>query len=203
MRSPPRRPDRRDEANDMRVSWITRPLLAILLLAVALVVVSGLLELTSAVRLASSHAAVEAGLVTGTVQRELARALADAPDASLAALVDDARLRETLRDGVARAPSIVDVAVLAPDGIVGRPHAARTGRNRAERAPAPAGDSRLRPLARGCSGACGGRPRSIRWKPSCVEAMSPSPPSACRSPDRSSGRRFARRRGAAWRRRSS
>jgi signal transduction histidine kinase len=100
----------------MRISWITRPLLAILLLAVALVVVSGILELTSAVRLASSHAAVEAGLVAGTVQRELTRALIDAPDTSLAALGDDARVRETLRDGLARAPSIVDVAVLDPEG---------------------------------------------------------------------------------------
>ena len=100
----------------MRISWITRPLLAILLLAVALVVVSGILELTSAVRLASSHAAVEAGLVAGTVQRELARALIDAPDTSIAALGGDARVRETLRDGVARAPSIVEVAVLDPEG---------------------------------------------------------------------------------------
>lgn len=100
----------------MRISWITRPLLAILLLAVALVVVSGILELTGAVRLASSQAAVEAGLVTGAVQRELARALTDAPDTSLAALGDDARVRQTLRDGVARAPSIVDVAVLDPRG---------------------------------------------------------------------------------------
>jgi signal transduction histidine kinase len=100
----------------MRVFSITRPLVAILLLAMALVVVSGMLELTSAVRLAASQAAVEAGLVARSVQRELARELVDSPDPSLETLGEDVRLRETLRDGIAWAPSIVDIAVIDPEG---------------------------------------------------------------------------------------
>jgi signal transduction histidine kinase len=101
----------------MRFSWLTRPVLAVLLLALVLVTVSGLLELVSAVRLAASHAAVEAGLVAGSVQRELRRRAAGSPSDSSQAFSDSARIHEALMDGLARAPSILYVAVLDPTGV--------------------------------------------------------------------------------------
>jgi signal transduction histidine kinase len=100
------------------VGWITRPLAAVLLLAIVLVLVSGLLELTAAVRMAAGQASVEAAMVTGSVQREIGRMVTSARLDSLRSPVTDVGLQEALMDGLARAPSVLHVAVLSPDGRV-------------------------------------------------------------------------------------
>ena len=102
----------------MRTLSISRPVFAVLLLAAVLVGVSGVLELSGAVRQAASQAGVEADLVIGSVQRELERLAARDPTASLETLAGDAGLRQTLMDGVARAPSVVGVAVCDPSGSI-------------------------------------------------------------------------------------
>jgi signal transduction histidine kinase len=102
----------------VRLFRLTRPFLALLLLALVLVAVSGLLELSGSVRLAVSQAAVEAGLISGSVQQELGRLASAAPGDSLNALCRDPRLREVMMNGLARAPSVLYIAVLDPVGRV-------------------------------------------------------------------------------------
>ena len=101
----------------MKAVWLSRQLLTLLLLAVVLVLVSGFLELISAVRLSSRQARVEATLVSGAVRSQLAElARTHSPD-SLRAIGRDARLQTTLRDALVLAPSVARVGVSAPDGV--------------------------------------------------------------------------------------
>jgi signal transduction histidine kinase len=102
----------------VRRSWVTRQVLALALLATLLVVVSGFLELTRSVHLAFHQSKVEAGLVTGGVRRTLARLAAERPEASLHAIAADTRLQTVLTDAIALAPSVLAVALVAPDGTV-------------------------------------------------------------------------------------
>ncbi len=102
----------------MRRVPITRPALAMLILAMILVLVSGLLELNGAMLQAASHAGVEAALVNRSVQRELERLASREPAASLESIAGDAALRQVLMDGIARAPSLVGIAVCSPSGLI-------------------------------------------------------------------------------------
>jgi signal transduction histidine kinase len=110
--------ERNEFSAALRFTWPTRPLLAFLLLAIVLVMVSGTLELTSAVRQAAGQAAVEARLVTGNVQRVLAWLASTSPPDSLQRMARDPRLQEVLMDGLGLAPSVLHVAVLDPAGVV-------------------------------------------------------------------------------------
>ncbi|MCA9727765.1 MAG: HAMP domain-containing histidine kinase [Candidatus Eisenbacteria bacterium] len=101
----------------MRPHWVRRQLVTLLFLAVVLVLVSGFLELVSAVRLSTRQARVEASLVTGFVRGQLSvLAAAYSPD-SLRAIGRDPRLESTLRDALVLAPSVARVGIADPEGI--------------------------------------------------------------------------------------
>ncbi len=100
----------------MRLNSQGRSLLVLPLLALLLVAVSGLVVLTDAVVLGCRQARVEAGLVTGSVRRQLAQSLVAAPPDSLPAWSRDARLRDVFTDGLALAPSVLSVAVIDTTG---------------------------------------------------------------------------------------
>lgn len=102
----------------LRFTWIPRTLLAVLLLSVVLVTVSGLLELSSSVRLAAAQGRSEASLVTRSVVRELGRLAGERPAAPLDSLCAAPSLQEVMRDALALAPSILHVAIETPEGVV-------------------------------------------------------------------------------------
>ncbi|MFN8547035.1 MAG: ATP-binding protein [Candidatus Eisenbacteria bacterium] len=102
----------------MRASWVGRQILALILLAVLLVVVSGFLGLIVAVRLATHQARVEGELVSGAVTSELSRFAGEASGRSLDEIASDPRFDRVLRDAIVHAPSVLSVAILSPDGHV-------------------------------------------------------------------------------------
>ncbi len=102
----------------MRASWVSRQIASVLLVGVVLVVVSGFLELTGAVRQAARQARVEADLVTGSVMRELSRIVAEPGPHPVEELGQDPRLRAVMVDAAAPAPSVLRVSLLSPAGIV-------------------------------------------------------------------------------------
>lgn len=90
---------------------------AVVLVAALLVVVSGLLELGSVVRLATERAATECELITHTIRRQLDFLAAERPFADLAELGRDPRLAMVLSDAIAHAPSALHVAVCDTAGV--------------------------------------------------------------------------------------
>lgn len=102
----------------MRTSWVSRQVVAILLLGIVLVLVSGFLELTGAVRQSARQARVEADLVSGSVVREITRIVSEPGLHPLDTLAVDPRLQSTLQDAVVLAPSVLRVVLLSPDGII-------------------------------------------------------------------------------------
>ena len=102
----------------MRLSWATRQVIAILLLAVILVLVSGFLELVGAVRQAARQANVEADLVAGNVRRQLTEVAAERGLRSAAEVAADPRVGRVLMDALGQAPSVLSASVLSPHGIV-------------------------------------------------------------------------------------
>jgi len=100
----------------MRVKLVVISLLTLPLLAVVLVAVSALLELTSAVRLGTRQARVEAGLVAAMARDELARSAAESQPGSAAARGGALALHEVLVEGPALAPSVLSVAVVDTSG---------------------------------------------------------------------------------------
>ncbi len=102
----------------MRGSWVGRLIVALLLLAVVLVAVSGFLELIGAVRQATQQAQVEAGLVAGNVLRQLDRIGASGGSRAIEDFGSDPGLQDVLLDALVLAPSMLHVAVIAPSGAV-------------------------------------------------------------------------------------
>lgn len=90
---------------------------AVVLVAALLIVVSGLLELGSVVRLATERAATECELITHTIRRQLDFLAAERPFADLADLGRDPRLAMVLSDAIAHAPSALHVAVCDTAGV--------------------------------------------------------------------------------------
>jgi signal transduction histidine kinase len=101
----------------VKTLWVRRQLVTLLLLAVVLVLVSGFLELVSAVRLSARQARVEATLVSGAVQRQLAVLVGTYSPDSLRAIGRDPRLESILRDALVLAPSVARVGVSDPNGV--------------------------------------------------------------------------------------
>ncbi len=102
----------------MRISWVGRQIVAILLLAIILVAVSGFLELIGAVRQSTQQAQVEASLVAGNVLRQLERIAASGGGRSIEQVGSDPSLQGVLIDALVLAPSMLHVSVIAPSGIV-------------------------------------------------------------------------------------
>ena len=100
----------------MTLGWGARQLLAFVSLAVLLVLVAGFLELTSAVRLGTRQAMIEAELVAGSVRRELAWFISSSPGVDVEDAAHSAGVRSALEDAIVLAPSIISVAVLSPSG---------------------------------------------------------------------------------------
>lgn len=112
----------------MRVSWVSRQVVLILLVGVVLVLVSGFLELTSAVQQAARQARVEADLVAGSVVRELSRIGSEPGPHPIEALGQNPWLRSALEDAAVPAPSVLHVVLLSPGGIVvAHPQASHIG----------------------------------------------------------------------------
>lgn len=97
---------------------LVRPAFVIALLTVLLVAVTGLLELTVAARNAIRTAALEVDLVSWSMEQEIVRLATAKPGAALSVIASNPRLRETMIDGLVRAPSIVEIGVIDPAGVV-------------------------------------------------------------------------------------
>jgi len=109
--------DRDDDGRPMNLGIASRRVGSAVFLVAILVVVSGLLELASVVRLATERAATECDLVTHTVRRQLDFIAAERPSATLAELGSDPRLWTVLTDAIAHAPSALHVAVCDTAGV--------------------------------------------------------------------------------------
>jgi len=109
--------DRDGEGRPMNLGIASRRVGSAVFLVTILVVVSGLLELASVVRLATERAATECDLVTHTVRRQLDFIAAERPRATLAELGSDPRLWTVLTDAIAHAPSALHVAVCDTAGV--------------------------------------------------------------------------------------
>lgn len=97
---------------------VGRVIIAVVLLAVLLVAVSGFLELIGAVRQATQQAQVESALIAGNVLRQLDRIGAAGGARAIEDLGSDPELQDVLLDAVVLAPSMLHVAVIAPSGAV-------------------------------------------------------------------------------------
>jgi signal transduction histidine kinase len=91
--------------------------LAFLLLAVVLVLVSVLLELANVARLATDRAATECEMTSRTVRRQLDFLLRESPGRGLRELALDPRLSLVLTDAIVQASSVLHVAVCDTNGI--------------------------------------------------------------------------------------
>jgi signal transduction histidine kinase len=107
---------------------VGRLIVALILLAIVLVAVSGFLELIGAVRQATLQAQVEAGLVAGNVLRQLDRIGASGGSRAIEDFGSDPGLQNVLLDALVLAPSMLHVAVIAPSGtVVAHTMASRVG----------------------------------------------------------------------------
>ena len=73
----------------MKLAWGTSQILALLILAIALVSISVVLELTSVIRLAMEGAATEGTLITQTLRRQIDRIAQEAEGNLFDALRND------------------------------------------------------------------------------------------------------------------
>lgn len=101
----------------MSIRWATRQVLALLLLALVMVVVSSGLELLEVFRSALGQAKTEAQLVSSAVRRQLVFQAADRADASLAEMAQGPRVAMVMNDARARGSSVLHVAVLDSSGV--------------------------------------------------------------------------------------
>lgn len=112
----------------MKSSWRGRQLIALLLLAVVLVLVAGFLQLMGAVRQAIRQAQVEADLITASVRGEIVQIVQESKEDPAAAIAENPRLDQALRDAIVMAPSILSACVLDPDGAaIAHTQAGRVG----------------------------------------------------------------------------
>ncbi len=101
----------------MRLSWGGRQVLALLLLAVILVLISGLNQLTSVIRLATEDATTQCGLVSQSLVKAIDRRLRDRPDDPLRDLEQDGRIEQAIEVAASHAPSVAWVALCDSTGI--------------------------------------------------------------------------------------
>ncbi|MFN0152404.1 MAG: sensor histidine kinase [bacterium] len=122
----------------MNPAFVGRRVQSVAILATLLVVVAGLLELASVVRLATERAATECDLVTHVVRRQLDFIAVEEPAADLRAIARDSRLATVLSDAIAHAPSALHVAVCDTSGTaVAHSLVSEIGRPIARLAPLP------------------------------------------------------------------
>jgi signal transduction histidine kinase len=95
----------------MKLGWRPRQVLALALLAVVLVLISGLLELSNVVRLASEGAFIESKLVSQTLVLQINEVAQATPGDLIQAIRADRRIDAVLKASTAQAPSVVFVAI--------------------------------------------------------------------------------------------
>lgn len=95
-----------------------RQIVVVLLLAVGLVVASTARELSNSLKTTLGNATVEGRLVADSVRRDLGFLAVDRPEAGIADLVQDPRIRRTLLDAQVAAPSVLHVSLYDSRGRV-------------------------------------------------------------------------------------
>jgi len=101
----------------LKLGWGSRQILSFLTLAIVLVATSGLLEISHTLETSAERAAIEAGLVTDSVQRMIVILASEHPDSSLSALSADPNVETLLQSGLAYAPSVEAIMVCDPSGV--------------------------------------------------------------------------------------
>lgn len=101
----------------MRLAWGPRQILAVVSLTAVLILLSGMVELADTVRLAADGAAVESGLITRTLQMQVAQLVSQSPDAPEESLRRDRRVSLVLEAATIEAPSVAWVAICDTSGI--------------------------------------------------------------------------------------
>lgn len=101
----------------MKLSWRSRQVVALLLLAVVLILVAGFIELMSAARQAIRQAGVEADLASASIRGEIVQIVRESKGDPAAAIAGDPWLEAALRDAIVMAPSILSASVLDSAGV--------------------------------------------------------------------------------------
>jgi signal transduction histidine kinase len=101
----------------MRLAWGLRQILAVVSLTAVLIILSGLVELADTVRLAADGAAVESGLITRTLQMQVAQLVSQSVEAPEQSLRLDRRVALVLDAATIEAPSVAWVAICDTSGI--------------------------------------------------------------------------------------
>jgi signal transduction histidine kinase len=102
----------------LNIPVLRRQVQTVLVIGLVMLSASAILELASVARTATERAVTECSLVAGSVARQLGFLVEDEPDASLARLGRSPRLQQVLDEAIARAPSVLQVAVCDPGGDV-------------------------------------------------------------------------------------
>lgn len=102
----------------MNIPVLRRQVQTVLVIGLVLLSASAILELASVARTATERAATECSLVAGSVAQQLGFLVEDDPQASLPRLGRSPRLQQILDEAIARAPSVLQVAVCDPQGEV-------------------------------------------------------------------------------------
>lgn len=95
----------------MRMGWGPRQILVLLVLVTIVILVSGFLEMASVVRLAAEGAATESGVITQTLLLQIGHLVQTPGRDPMEALRGDERLSLVLRAALAKAPSVVYIAL--------------------------------------------------------------------------------------------
>lgn len=111
-----------------RLGWRAQHALALLVLAIALVVVSGVFEITNVLRIATDRARTECEIATDYLQRGITGLLEENPEATLAQIAVDRRIEQLLATFLAHARSLGAVMICDPDGVAVA-HALASNRN--------------------------------------------------------------------------
>ncbi|MEZ4652906.1 MAG: histidine kinase dimerization/phospho-acceptor domain-containing protein [Candidatus Eisenbacteria bacterium] len=101
----------------MKLGWRSRHALALLILALVLVVISSIFEITNVLRLSTDRAATEATLAIEPVQQIIAQLSEQRPEATIAELAQDPQVKRVLTPALAFAPSVATIIVCDPRGI--------------------------------------------------------------------------------------
>lgn len=100
----------------MKLGWRSRHALALLALALVLVVISSIFEITNVLRLATDRAATEAALAIEPIQQVIAQLSEQHPEATIAELSQNPQVRRVLTPALAFAPSVATIVVCDPNG---------------------------------------------------------------------------------------
>lgn len=101
----------------MKLGWRSRHALALLALALVLVVISSIFEITNVLRLATDRAATEAALAIEPIQQVIAQLSEQHPEATIGELAQNPQVKRVLTPALAFAPSVATIVVCDPDGM--------------------------------------------------------------------------------------